>query len=151
MFVVLILSHILFESPSALLAHPLFTLKSVPLLLSPGFLAFCMTSAEFELLRRTSVVTLSVGGIFKEVLTVLAGTIVFGDHLAVSNIWGVLVTLVGIAWYNWIKIQKMKEENDGDGKELGSPEYEMVDREVGMEQYVFSIDEESEQVHSQSQ
>lgn len=110
-----------------------------------------MTSAEFELLRRTSVVTLSVGGIFKEVLTVLAGTIVFGDHLAVSNIWGVLVTLVGIAWYNWIKIQKMKEENDGDGKELGSPEYEMVDREVGVEQYVFSIDEESEQVHSQSQ
>ena len=152
MFVSLILSHILFESPSALLAHPLFTLKTIPLLLSPGILAFGMTSAEFELIRRTSVVTLSVGGMFKEVLTVLAGTIVFGDHLAVSNIWGVLVTLGGIAWYNWIKVQKMKEENDSGGNELGSPGYEMVDREVGTEQEaVFSIDEESEQAHSRSQ
>ena len=83
-------------------------------------------------------VTLSVCGMFKEVLTVLAGTIVFGDHLAVSNIWGVLVTLGGIAWYNWIKIQRMKEE-DEEEKELGSPGYEMVDREVGAHpQEIFS-------------
>ncbi len=151
MFVSLILSHILFESPSALLAHPLFTPKVIPLLLFPGILAFCMTVAEFELIRRTSVVTLSVGGMFKEVLTVLAGTLVFGDHLAVSNIWGVLVTLGGVGWYNWIKIQKMKEENNGGGKELGSPEYEMVDLEVGAEQEeVFSLDQECEQAHSRS-
>jgi solute carrier family 35 protein C2 len=65
---------------------------------------------------------------FKEVLTVLAGTIVFGDQLAVSNIWGVLVTLGGIGWYNWIKIQKMKEEYRGN-KDLGDMGYEMVDRE----------------------
>lgn len=75
-------------------------------------------------------VTLSVGGMFKEVLTVLAGTIVFGDQLAVSNIWGVLVTLGGIGWYNWIKIQKMKEESQG-MKDLGDMGgYEMVDREL---------------------
>jgi solute carrier family 35 protein C2 len=83
-----------------------------------------MTSTEFELIRRTSVVTLSVSGMFKEVLTVLAGTIVFGDQLAVSNIWGVLVTLGGIGWYNYIKVQKMKEDvmiKEGGG-------YEMVDR-----------------------
>ena len=110
-----------------------------------------MTSAEFELIRRTSVVTLSVAGMFKEVLTILAGTVVFGDRLAVSNIWGVLVTLGGISWYNWIKIQKMKEEDGSGGKELGSPGYEMVGREVGIEQEnVFSVDEESEQAHSQS-
>ena len=49
---------------------------------------------------------------FKEVLTVLAGTIVFGDKLAVANIWGVLVTVGGIGWYNWIKVQKMREEEN---------------------------------------
>jgi solute carrier family 35, member C2 len=128
MFVSLIVSHILFESPWELLHHPLFTLKSIPFLLSPGVLAFCMTSTEFELIRQTSVVTLSVGGMFKEVLTVLAGTIVFGDRLAVSNIWGVLVTLGGIGWYNYIKIQKMKEDHEGRKEEVG---YEMVDREMG--------------------
>jgi solute carrier family 35, member C2 len=149
MFISLLLSHILFESPAALLSHPLFTFKSLPLLLSPGILAFCMTSTEFELIRRTSVVTLSVSGMFKEVLTVLAGTVVFGDHLAVSNIWGVLVTLGGISWYNWIKIQKMRED-DGVEKDLsGINGYEMVDRE-GQEE-IFSIGEESEQAHSRSQ
>ena len=110
-----------------------------------------MTSTEFELIRRTSVVTLSVTGMFKDVLTVVAGTIIFGDHLAVSNIWGVLVTLGGIGWYNWIKIQKMKEEeNGGDGGNgFGSPGYEMIDR-VGLPEEVFSVDE-SEQAHSRSQ
>jgi solute carrier family 35 protein C2 len=122
MFVSLLLSHVLFESPRALFAHPLFTFKTIPLLLSPGILAFLMTSTEFELIRRTSVVTLSVSGMFKEVLTVLAGTVVFGDQLAVSNIWGVLVTLGGIGWYNWIKVQKMRQESTAE------KDYEMVDR-----------------------
>ena len=112
-----------------------------------------MTSAEFELIRRTSVVTLSVGGMFKEVLTVLAGTIVFGDHLAVSNIWGVLVTLGGISWYNWIKIQKMREDDSIEKDSSGINGYEMVDREGLPEghQEIFSIDEDSEQAHSRSQ
>jgi solute carrier family 35 protein C2 len=128
MFTSLFISHLLFESPRELFAHPLFTFKTIPLLLSPGILAFLMTSAEFELIRRTSVVTLSVGGMFKEVLTVLAGTLVFGDQLAVSNLWGVLVTLGGIAWYNWIKVQKMKEESAVVKEGVG---YEMVDRSGG--------------------
>jgi solute carrier family 35 protein C2 len=150
MFVSLVLSHVLFESPSALLAHPLFTLKSIPLLLSPGVLAFFMTSTEFELIRRTGVVTLCIGGIFKEVLTVLAGTIVFKDHLAVSNIWGVLVTLGGIAWYNWIKIQKMRE-GDSTEKTLGSPGYEMLDGQTALElDEVFSIDDDENEEHSRS-
>lgn len=116
-----------------------------------------MTSTEFELIRRTSVVTLSVSGMFKEVLTVLAGTIVFGDQLAVSNIWGVLVTLGGIGWYNWIKIQKMREEEDGGGDGRDEEEegegYEMVGRDEGVlddEEEMFSIDEESELAHSRS-
>lgn len=44
--------------------------QSFCLLLFPGILAFLMVSAEFALLKRTSVVTLSVCGIFKEVLTI---------------------------------------------------------------------------------
>lgn len=154
MFISLLLSHILFESPRELLAHPMFTPKSIPMLLSPGVLAFCMTSTEFELIRRTSVVTLSVSGMLKEVLTVLAGTAVFGDRLAVSNIWGVIVTLGGIGWYNWIKVQKMREE-DKKERLLGSSEYELVNRQTAIDQHgleeVFSIDSEGEEEHSRRQ
>jgi solute carrier family 35, member C2 len=91
-----------------------------------------MTTTEFELIRQTSVVTLSVAGMFKEVLTVLAGTIVFGDRLAVSNIWGVVVTLGGIGWYNWIKVQKMRGVVGEEGvKDEESGGYEMIGPDDG--------------------
>jgi solute carrier family 35, member C2 len=102
-----------------------------------------MTATEFELIRRTSVVTLSVSGMFKEVLTVIAGTIVFGDHLAVSNIWGVIVTLGGIAWYNYIKIQKMREDN-----EVEKEGYEMVDHPVSQGEDDESRDEHGKDIEN---
>src|SRR5271163_1073968 len=157
MFFSLLISHLLFESPTELWQHPYFTWKYIPMLLSPGIVAFFMTSTEFELIRRTSVVTLSVSGMFKEVLTVIAGTIVFQDRLAVSNIWGVIVTLGGIGWYNWIKIQKMREVDSKEKEELAEESldgYEMVDREVvpaqqGSSEELFSIEEEDEEEHEE--
>ncbi|KAL3419124.1 triose-phosphate transporter [Phlyctema vagabunda] len=80
------------------------------LLLFPGTIAFCMTSAEFALLQRTSVVTLSIAGIFKEVVTILTAGIVFHDPLTKINISGLVVTIGAIVAYNWIKIRKMRED-----------------------------------------
>ncbi|KAE8443023.1 hypothetical protein EG329_002417 [Mollisiaceae sp. DMI_Dod_QoI] len=80
------------------------------LLLFPGTIAFCMTASEFALLKRTSVVTLSIAGIFKEVVTISAAGIVFGDHLTPINISGLFVTISAIAAYNYIKITKMRAE-----------------------------------------
>ncbi|KAF4629304.1 hypothetical protein G7Y89_g8844 [Cudoniella acicularis] len=80
------------------------------LLLFPGCIAFCMTASEFALLQRTSVVTLSIAGIFKEVVTISAAGIVFGDTLTPINISGLFVTIGAIAAYNYIKIRKMRED-----------------------------------------
>jgi solute carrier family 35 protein C2 len=80
------------------------------LLLFPGVMAFCMTASEFALLQRTSVVTLSIAGIFKEVVTISAAGIVFGDTLTPINISGLFVTIGAIAAYNYIKITKMRED-----------------------------------------
>lgn len=80
------------------------------LLLFPGAIAFCMTASEFALLQRTSVVTLSIAGIFKEVVTISAAGIVFHDPLTPINISGLFVTIGAIAAYNYIKIRKMREE-----------------------------------------
>jgi len=80
------------------------------ILLFPGCLAFLMTSSEFALLKRTSVVTLSICGIFKEVVTISAANIVFDDHLTPINISGLLITIASIAAYNYIKIKKMRED-----------------------------------------
>jgi solute carrier family 35 protein C2 len=84
------------------------------LLLFPGTIAFCMTASEFALLQRTSVVTLSIAGIFKEVITISAAGFVFGDKLTPVNISGVFVTIGAIASYNYIKIKKMREDAQKD-------------------------------------
>lgn len=82
--------------------------------LFPGVIAFLMTASEFALLQRTSVVTLSIAGIFKEAVTILAAALVFGDTMTPVNIVGLVVTLLAIASYNWIKISKMRREAQTD-------------------------------------
>ena len=84
--------------------------QGIGLLLFPGVLAFCMTASEFALLKRTSVVTLSICGIFKEVVTISAAGIVFHDPLTPINVSGLIVTIASIAGYNYIKITKMRRE-----------------------------------------
>lgn len=80
------------------------------IMLFPGFLAFLMVAAEFALLKRTSVVTLSVCGIFKEVLTISAAGVVFGDELSPINVSGLFVTIASIAAYNYLKYSKMRQD-----------------------------------------
>ncbi|CAM1507080.1 Fc.00g067210.m01.CDS01 [Cosmosporella sp. VM-42] len=79
-------------------------------LLFPGCIAFCMTASEFALLQRTSVVTLSIAGIFKEVVTISAASLVFQDQLTLINFIGLLTTMAAIVAYNYIKITKMRQD-----------------------------------------
>lgn len=83
----------------------------VGFLIFPGILAFCMIASEFALLKRSSVVTLSICGIFKEVVTISAAGVVFHDQLTVVNICGLIVTISSIASYNYMKISKMRRES----------------------------------------
>lgn len=84
------------------------------LMMFPGCIAFLMTASEFALLQRTSVVTLSIAGIFKEVVTISAASVVFEDKLTPINLVGLCVTLVAIIAYNYIKIMKMRREAQAD-------------------------------------
>ncbi|KAL8692708.1 MAG: hypothetical protein Q9218_002329 [Villophora microphyllina] len=86
------------------------TFFGIFILLFPGVLAFCMTSSEFALLQRTSVVTLSICGIFKEVVTITTANLVFHDPLTPINVSGLIVTIGSIATYNYIKITKMRRQ-----------------------------------------
>lgn len=79
-------------------------------LLFPGCIAFMMTASEFALLKRTSVVTLSIAGIFKEVVTISAAAVVFDDRLTFINFVGLVTTMIAIGAYNWFKIAKMRRE-----------------------------------------
>lgn len=112
MFVALVIVAMIIEGPIALVNAALWSqrgLLAIPILLFPGILAFLMTASEFGLIQRTSVVTLSVAGIFKEVLTIALSAIIYGDELTPMNISGLLVTILGIAVYNYLRFKKMKK------------------------------------------
>ncbi|KAK3674591.1 hypothetical protein LTR78_005677 [Recurvomyces mirabilis] len=116
MFVVLFVLALPIEGPAGIiegmrqLGEAKGWLMGTLIMLFPGCLAFLMVAAEFTLLKRTSVVTLSVCGIFKEVLTISAASAVFGDSLSPINISGLVVTIASIAAYNYLKYSNMAKK-----------------------------------------
>ena len=116
MFLTLLVLAIPVEGPLALvhafaaLSSEKGTFLSFTILLFPGCLAFAMTASEFALLQRTSVVTLSICGIFKEVLTISTASIIFADELTPINASGLVVTIATMAYYNYTKMRAMRED-----------------------------------------
>ena len=83
-------------------------LGSIVLLTIPGLFAFLMTLFEFRLLSVAQVVSLSIAGIFKELLTILMGALVFGDKLTILNYIGLIISFSDIIWYNFHRYQENK-------------------------------------------
>jgi solute carrier family 35 protein C2 len=110
--------------------HKLFESKGtglgIGILIFPGVLAFLMTSSEFALLKRTSVVTLSICGIFKEVVTITTANIVFDDPLTPINLTGLLVTICSIGAYNYMKIKKMRDDAKANAHIAAQEQYQPV-------------------------
>ncbi|KAK8050376.1 hypothetical protein PG994_012106 [Apiospora phragmitis] len=75
-----------------------------------GFTQLSNEWGAFALLQRSSVVTLSIAGIFKEVVTISAAALVFDDRLTPINISGLVITILAIAFYNYIKLTKMRDD-----------------------------------------
>ena len=139
MFLTLLLLAIPVEGPLALtrafatLASEKGIFLSLAILLFPGCLAFAMTASEFALLQRTSVVTLSVCGIFKEVLTISTASIIFSDELTPINASGLVVTIATMAYYNYTKMRAMREEARREAHVVVEQEYAPVLAAAGEE------------------
>ncbi|CAK7911772.1 hypothetical protein CAAN3_13S01068 [[Candida] anglica] len=104
---------LVFEGWGNFLASPIWHLKgvltTVVLMVVPGVMAFMMTVCEFKLLSVAPVITLSVAGIFKELLTILLSALIFGDRLSWLNCLGLVLTFVDIIWYNYYRYSQKEE------------------------------------------
>lgn len=69
-----------------------------------------MVQAELLLIKQTSVVTLSVAGTFKELLTIALSMLIFHDQLTRSTVLGIGISLIGIAGYKYIQIKALLEK-----------------------------------------
>ncbi|RHZ80635.1 hypothetical protein Glove_134g253 [Diversispora epigaea] len=112
MFCAMLLLSFLFENPFNVFntsSHfsDFFTgVQTVGLMFIGGFLAFCMTVAEFALIKNTSTVTLSVAGISKEVVIISLSVLIDNDKLTSLNLLGLFVSISGIAGYNYYKVTR---------------------------------------------
>lgn len=69
-----------------------------------GALAFALNIASFSTNRQTGALTMTVCGNVKQSLTVLLGITLFGVKVGVANGVGMLVALVGAAYYSAVEL-----------------------------------------------
>ncbi|KAA8898790.1 hypothetical protein TRICI_006474 [Trichomonascus ciferrii] len=106
----------LVEGPINIATSDFFEIKGVlagsVMLITPGVIAFYMTLSEFYLLNKTSVLSLSIAGIFKELLTITIAYLFFGDHLTQINLLGLVVTLIAICAYNAFRFTNFNKSHN---------------------------------------
>ncbi|XP_069740902.1 solute carrier family 35 member C2 isoform X2 [Narcine bancroftii] len=85
--------------------HETSTLLHMLLILAGGgFLAFGLCFSEFLLVAKTSSLTLSIAGIFKEVCTLVLASYLMGDQMTFLNWLGFAMCLSGISLHIALKV-----------------------------------------------
>lgn len=75
-----------------------------------GTLVFVLLTAEYWVVRDTSSLALSVAAVFKELLTIGGGILVFSDRITPLNIVGFVTCQVGIASYVYLRYNMPKSK-----------------------------------------
>ncbi|XP_027478755.1 solute carrier family 35 member C2 isoform X2 [Zalophus californianus] len=84
-----------------------------------GILAFGLGFSEFLLVSRTSSLTLSIAGIFKEVCTLLLAAHLLGDQISLLNWLGFALCLSGISLH--VALKALHSRGDGGARALKGP------------------------------
>ena len=82
--------------------HKLYT---VAVFLLSGVLTFFLILTEYKVVQETSVLTFAITGILKEIILIALSMAVFGDRLIAINYVGIVVSIGGIAAYNWLRMR----------------------------------------------
>ncbi|CAB4256322.1 similar to Saccharomyces cerevisiae YML038C YMD8 Putative nucleotide sugar transporter, has similarity to Vrg4p [Maudiozyma barnettii] len=86
--------------------------RGIFLMILPGIDVFVLTFCEFGILQLTKVLTLSIAGIVKEVLTILTGMIFLHERISgVYNWIGMTIVLLDVVYYNHFRYRQ-KQENE---------------------------------------
>ncbi|XP_008051010.1 solute carrier family 35 member C2 isoform X3 [Carlito syrichta] len=91
-----------------------------------GILAFGLGFSEFLLVSRTSSLTLSIAGIFKEVCTLLLAAHLLGDQISLLNWLGFALCLSGISLHVALKALHSKGDGGPKPSKGSSPDLELL-------------------------
>lgn len=85
--------------------------RGIFLMILPGIDVFVLTFCEFGILQLTKVLTLSIAGIVKEVLTILTGMIFLHERISGIYNWiGMSIVLLDVVYYNHFRYKQKQEK-----------------------------------------
>lgn len=95
-------------------------LAGIVLILIPGLMVCMLTFCEFGMLQLTKVLTVSVAGIVKEVLTILFGMWLLHERITQIYNWiGMIVVMLDVSYYNYFRYrQSLQRGNQEDTSTL---------------------------------
>ncbi|KAI8984341.1 triose-phosphate transporter family-domain-containing protein [Mycotypha africana] len=67
-----------------------------------GLIAFGLNIVSFTANKKTSALTMTVAGNVKQVLSIILSVVIFDYAVTLMNSFGILLTLVGGAWYGYV-------------------------------------------------
>ncbi|GBF93418.1 sugar phosphate phosphate translocator [Raphidocelis subcapitata] len=88
------------------------------LILVGAVIAFAMVLAEYEVIKQTSALTFMIAGIVKEILTIIAAVIAFGDPFGWLNGLGLAIAVGGVALFNLYKLRKLRLQAEAEASEI---------------------------------
>jgi solute carrier family 35 protein C2 len=85
-----------------------YTARNIPyvsvIFATSGVLTFALILTEYKVVQETSVLTFAITGILKEIILIALSMLVFGDRLIPINYVGIVISIGGIAAYNWLRL-----------------------------------------------
>lgn len=93
-----------FSSSKFFLETDLF-ITSMTFIFLEGILAFLLILVEVSLVKKTSALSIGMGGNLKDMTQIVLSVIIFGDHLSPINVFGLLCTFGGLVAYTVMKHQ----------------------------------------------
>lgn len=85
--------------------------RGIFLMILPGMDVFVLTFCEFGILQLTKVLTLSIAGIVKEVLTILTGMVFLHERISGIYNWiGMSIVLLDVVYYNHFRYKQKQEK-----------------------------------------
>lgn len=100
-------------------------LKTISLGLTGAVIAIAMVLCEFWLILKSNAIVLMIGGVIKELITILVGVTLFGDDLNLINITGIVVVFLGVFLYK-ATLHLNREEKGASEESISHPNFTRI-------------------------
>lgn len=95
------------------------TQRDIILLIANGAIAFALNVVSFGANKKTGALTMTVAANIKQILTIVLSIMFWGLKVGFLNASGIILTLIGGAWYAKVELEAKKGAANGGGNGAG--------------------------------